>query len=139
MKGQERIIGEILIFAIGLAITSFVVVNFDSVEQSIDAISSTDQLDRIADVVQAAVVKVSLAGDATVRLHVPAQISANDYRIQLVDDHVLVSLLDNETQVTRKIFNINKKYVISGNVVGSAEYVEVTATGNQLMLARRDI
>ena len=56
-KGQYRIVSEILLFAIGLAIASFVVVVFTNLQESITQTSAKDQMLSVSNLISASIIK----------------------------------------------------------------------------------
>ena len=134
-KGQYRIVSEILLFLIGILITSFIIINFGNVEDSVKKISVRDQLESVGNSVATAIVKVANADNATIRLSIPDMVSKNIYRISLRSTNggeMILSTLDGNTSVKRQIFNIdydntgsNNHVINDSDVVSSAEFIEI--------------
>ena len=134
-KGQYRIVSEILLFLIGILITSFVIINFNGIESSVKKITVRDQLESVSDTVATAISKVSNAGNATIRLSIPYLISRNQYKILLRSTNggtLTVSTLDGTASVSRQIFNIdydntnsNNGVINNSDVVSSAGFIEI--------------
>jgi len=127
MKGQYRIISEILLFSIGIMITGYVIINFSNLQGTVRDVSVRDQLSNVADLVASAVAKVANTENSTVELTIPDQISGTFYRISIKDadgGKVIVNTLNNSVTVERQIFNINYDNTdISNNVINNSEVV----------------
>ena len=125
MKGQYRIISEIILFGVGILITSYVIVNFDSLQSATQEITLDDQMNNIADLVATAIVKVSTHDNATIRLTVPDKISDSIYRISIKDadgGKIVITKLGGTASVERHIFNINYNNIINtGSVINNSE------------------
>ena len=134
-KGQHRIISELLLFAVGIVITSYVIINFNAMQDSMKKIAVSDQLETVADIVSAAVVKVANTDNATIKLMVPYLVSGKQYKISLKDvdgGKILINTLDGSAYVERQLFNIDYDNTISSNriinnseVISSAQFIEI--------------
>jgi len=135
MKGQHRIVSEILIFAIGVAITSFVVISFQGVENSISKISMEDQLTSVSNLIRSGIIKVADI-NSTIRLRIPRDVSGAIYKISLEDDKITISTIKKPISVSKQIFNTGHPYIIKGEVFSSAEYVDIISSGLNIMINR---
>ena len=134
-KGQYRIISEILLFLVGILITSFVIIDFGNVESSVKKVSLKDQLESVGDTVATAIVKVANVDNATIRLSIPDKVSNNIYKISITSANggeMTLTTLDGTTSVKRQIFNIdydntnsNNHVINNSDIVSSAGFVEV--------------
>ncbi|MBS3051419.1 MAG: hypothetical protein J4400_04700 [Candidatus Aenigmarchaeota archaeon] len=146
MKGQYRIISEIILFGVGILITSYVIINFNNLQSAVKEITLDDQMNSVADVVSAAVIKVASADNASIRLVIPDKISDSIYRIAIRDadgGKLVISKLDGTASVERKLFNINYDNTISSNnvinnseVVSSAQFIEIVKNEKITILRR---
>ena len=138
MKGQHSILREVFLFAIGVAITSFIVLSFNNVKQTTTELALKDQLLKVADTVLGSVVQLAeLRENATIRLILPPRLSDEIYRIKLSEDSVSVFLLNNPSvNATKKIFNITNTYVISGEVISTGKYFEIIAENKNIRIRR---
>src|SRR3989338_3862111 len=59
MRGQYRIISEIILFSVGILITGYVLINFNSLQSSTAALTLDDQMNGVADAVATAIIKVA--------------------------------------------------------------------------------
>src|SRR3989344_6010510 len=147
MKGQYRIISEIILFGVGILITSYVIINFNNLQSAVKEITLDDQMNSVADVVSAAVIKVASADNASIRLVIPDKISDSIYRIAIRDadgGKLVISKLDGTASVERKLFNINYDNTISSNnvinnseVVSSAQFIEIVKNEKITILRRQ--
>ena len=131
-KGQYRLISEMLLFLIGIMITSYVIINFGSLQTSVTGMATRDP-------VASAIVKVANTDNATIRLVIPVKVSESVYKISIKDQHGLffggiinVTTLDGAISVERQLFNIDYDNTISNNhiinnseVVSSAQLIEI--------------
>jgi hypothetical protein len=135
MKGQHHILNEILIFAFGIAIASFVVISFGGMSNSIEKVSLEDQFGSIAGIIRNGIVKAHYT-NSTVRIMIPEKISNNNYKIILSGNEMTIISLDGSINITKQLFNMDKSYNINGEVVSSASYVKITRRGNIIELSR---
>jgi len=145
-KGQYRIISEILLFGVGILITSYVIVNFDNLQSATKQLTLNDQMNNVADLVSTAIVKASIQDNATIRLTIPDKISDSIYRISIKDaggGKIIISKLDGTASVERQLFNINYNNTINnGNVINnsevasSAQFIEIVNNGKITILRR---
>ena len=144
MRGQYRIISEIILFSVGILITGYVLINFNSLQSSTAALTLDDQMNGVADAVATAIIKVASEDNASLRLVIPDKISGSIYKISIKEGadgngELIISKLDETcaapgcfTSVRRKLFNINHDNTITSNnvinnseVVSSAQFIEI--------------
>ena len=138
IKGQHRILMEVMFFAIGLGITSFVVVSFQGVQKDSDSVSIKDQMETVLNNVLNGIVKASAAESSIVRVEIPTVISGRTYKIfvQNGGNLSITDLKDSSINTTRKIFNIDKSYIVQGEAVSSAGIVLITNDGSKIIVQR---
>ncbi|MFA4820302.1 MAG: hypothetical protein WC613_05090 [Candidatus Aenigmatarchaeota archaeon] len=137
-KGQYRLISEMLLFLLGIMITSYVIVNFNTLQAGVKTMAVKDQMENVIDTVASAIVKVANTNNATIRVVIPGKVSENVYKISIKDQRDLkggiinVSALDGSVSVERQLFNIDYDNTISSNhiinnseVVSSAQLIEI--------------
>ncbi len=139
MKGQYRIVMEVMLFGIGVAITSFVLISFNDLQKNTESVSIRDQMNTVLNTVINGVVKASLTPNTSVRIQVPATISGRTYKffVQNGKNLTVVDLKDTTINVSREIFNIdepNKR--VEGESVSSARIVEITNNGTKIIVQR---
>ncbi len=139
MKGQYRVVMEVMLFGIGVAITSFVLISFNDLQKTTESVSIRDQMNTVLNTVINGVVKASLTPNTTVRIQVPATISGRTYKffVQNGKNLTVVDLKDTTINVSREIFNIdepNKR--VEGESVSSARIVEITNNGTKIIIQR---
>ena len=135
MKGQYRVVSEILIFAIGVAITSFIVMSFQNISGSISSISIEDQLTSVSNLVRSGIIK-GAGTDSIIRLRIPRDVSGMIYKISLEDNNITISTIKEPVSVSKQIFNIGHPYIISGKVFSSAEYINIVSSGSEIRIER---
>ncbi len=142
MKGQYRIISEIILFSIGILITFYVIVNFNSVEDTITDITLYDQFEGVSDLVSEAILKASQTDNTSIRIGIPDTLSNQIYKISIKDadgGKIIVNTLDNSVRIERQLFNINQDNVINNSeVVSTAQYIEVIK-GETISLRRSSV
>ncbi len=137
-KGQHTILREVFLFAIGVAITSFIVLSFNNVQNTSRELAMHDQMLKVATTVAGTVVHLAqIEENATIKIILPEKLSEEIYRIKLSDGVVHVSLFgDSAINVTKKIFNIEKTYVITGEVISTGRFFEVISEDKSIRIRR---
>ena len=133
MKGQQRIVSEVLIFAIGIGIASFVALSFQTLTDSLSRTSVEDHLTSIANVVRSGMIKAA-GTDSIIRLRIPRDVSDMIYKVSVQDDTITIRTMEKGFFVSEKIFNIDHPYIISGEVFSSAEYININSRGSNIIL-----
>lgn len=137
MKGQYRIVLEVMLFAIGVAMASFVLVSFQDLQETISANAMTDQLNAVLIDVMNGAVTASLNENALVRVAIPPTINGEAYRIVAENDVLTASLLEHpDVAVSREIFNIEEGNRVRGDIVSGARIVAITYDGTTMTLQR---
>jgi hypothetical protein len=138
MKGQHRIVMEIMLFSIGIAITGFVVINFQDLRESADELSIKDQLNTVLNDVINSVIKSSLTYNSSLRIDIPYTVSGHSYKIYVNNGNLIAAdMKDRSLSVTRKIFNIDEpNNNIQGEVYSGAGIVEITNTNGKIIIQR---
>jgi hypothetical protein len=136
-KGQYRIVTEVILFAIGVAITGYIVISFGNIHTTVTELSLKDNMNGVANMIANGLLKASLTENSTVRIEIPDQISKYVYMVSLDDDEITVST-DTEPQVTvvKQLFNMSQNYIISGEAVSSAKFLDVIFDGSNLKIKR---
>ena len=137
----SRIVSEMLLFALGIAITTFVIFQFNIVEDNIGRQSFDAQLSAISNSVMNVVKNVQYADNAYVRLEVPPKLSGNDYTISFINEPKKLLIISRSgtpsENFVREIFNIEESYMVSGSVVSGSRFIAVSKQGDQIALQRR--
>ncbi|MFC2142772.1 hypothetical protein ACFLQN_00025 [Candidatus Aenigmatarchaeota archaeon] len=139
MKGQHRIIREIFLFAIGVAITSFIVLSFNNVQYATNKLAMNDQMTSVSNLVTSGIIKATESEESIIRIEIPEKMSGETYIINIDgnDGEIIVSLFDDPSiNLTKKIFNINQDYFMTGNVISTARFFEITREGNNIKIKR---
>ena len=138
MKGQYRIINEVFLFAVGVAILSFVILSFDSVKKHTNTIVMTNDLETVANIIADAITKTA-GKNSTIRIEVPNSFSGNTYIISAMDGKLKLYLAENpDISFSQRLFNMDKSYIISGTVHSTGNYILVSSEGNKISI-RRDL
>lgn len=150
LKGQYDLINEIILFAIGLAITSFIIVNFSKIENTSSALSINDSFKATANKIADAVIKVYSNPNSSITIEIPNKIQEKTYSISLDDatSSVIFKTLDSPyITVSQQLFNISnrnyinnggKKYSIGRSVISSAKYVEIAIENEEIIIRRSE-
>ncbi len=152
-KGQYRIVSEIMLFAAGVAIASFVIVSFSGAKDVIGKNAVSDQLVSVSDLIATSIIKAS-QGNSVVRIRVPATISGEAYRISVIDkeqntgtcakgNDCFLNLSLSSSSYARQVFNISQNYIIKGDVASTAAFIEIVAVkggaGGDVILIERGV
>ena len=143
MIGQYRIISELVLFGIGIMITSYVIINFTNVQNTIQDVTLKDQFDGIADVVSTSVLKAAECGNCTIRFRIPDKVSDKIYKISIKSEYeasvggiLIINTVDGKTFLQRQLFNINydnidgsRNIINNSEVTSNAEFVEIVNNG----------
>ncbi len=137
MKGQFRIINEMLIFGIGIFLVVFVAQNFQAIQGPVSKISMQDQLTEVSDTISTAVIKAYTTGPgSSVKIRLPSRISETAYSIKIQDNKLLVqSQRDASISVTNELFKIGGTYfniIAENGLSGSAGYIKITFDGSKI-------
>src|SRR3989344_5217762 len=126
MKGQVHIISEILLFMVGIVITSFVIFTFTTIASVSEERSLKDQFGGVADALASAILKSTSSKNVTIRMQIPTKLSGKQYAI-IFDDAIIIT--DGKTEITKELFNITKSYNIivqdNGRITSSAQYLTI--------------
>ncbi len=138
-KGQYRIVSEILLFAIGLAVASFVIVVFGNLQDTVSLISAQDQMMSVSNAITASVIK-SMDYNTTIRLRIPDTISGEPYVISFesvpgspcTPGNCVLRLrtVTSGITTTQQLFNISQSHIITGNVYSTARYIEIISNSS---------
>ncbi|MBS3054226.1 MAG: hypothetical protein J4431_01690 [Candidatus Aenigmarchaeota archaeon] len=146
MKGQYRIIMEVLFFAIGILLASYMIISFSGVSDTVKGISTQNQLESVANSIKSAIAKSSELPNAAIRVRVPATISESSYYMRLEseaggncasssDCYLNVTISSGEG-IREKIFNIVGDIdIISGFATSGSEFAEIRKEGNGIRLS----
>ena len=144
-KGQYRIISEILLFAAGLAIASFVVVTLNDLKDSISETSARDQMLSISNLISTSLIK-SMSENTTIRLQIPDTISNEVYTVSfesysggscVIGDCILrLTAVESRLTIVQQLFNISQSHIINGNIYSTARYIEINTVGNRISVER---
>jgi len=147
MLGQYKILSEILIFAIGIAITSYVVLSFSGVRDFIGVVSAQDKLENVANMVINTVVK-SAEDNSFLVMEIPETISGSAYFMKMVDrdgdvcdkgEECFVNLTTSVftgISVKKQLFNISQNYNIKGDVHSTARFLTIYSKEDEITLGR---
>lgn len=137
-KGQHTIVREVFLFAIGVAITSFIVLSFNNVKNTSTNLALEDQMTKVANTVAGSVIKLSQIKDnSTIKLSLPEKLSEEIYIIKMNENGIRVYIFENPSiNITKKMFNITKSYVISGEVVSTGKFFEIVSENSNIWIRR---
>ena len=143
MLGQYRIVSEILIFAIGILITGFVVVNFANIQTFVVDVATDEQYKSASNVVRTAVIRSSYF-NSSLRFSLPPEISGKTYIIRAGDgscskgEQCSILIIDPETgrKFDQEIFNMSQSYNIIGDVVSTSKEFHIANDGNAISIKR---
>jgi len=151
MKGQVRIVSEVLIFAIGIGIAAFVIVQFSIMQEGVQQNSFKDQMQGILNTVTNSLQKAMNSPNSNVDFEMPETLSENSYLVSLYEYSpggekrffaIVHKLGEPSTYVAKEIFNIDKqRYSLSGSVVSGSKFARIssitTGASTKIELQRR--
>ena len=131
MKGQYRVLTEVMIFGIGIAITSFIIVSFQTVQENVSELSLKDNLMSVSNLIATSIVKVAESGTASINLKIPDSIAKETYLISVDNDMVFLQLIRKPNiNASQQLFNITKNHniIVRGNVLDSSSgYLRISS------------
>lgn len=128
MKGQNKIVNEILLFALGISITAAIIINFQIVHNSANDTTIYSNFNNVANTVINGITQVLNGDEGKVVVRIPDKISSEVYRIKISSDSLIISSIDNPSiNITKDLFNISSSHIIYGDVISSARYVEIVS------------
>ena len=141
MKGQYRVLSEVMIFGIGIAITSFIIISFQSVQENITKISLEDNLMSVSNLIATSIVRVAESGNSDLRLKIPQSIAEQSYIISTDDDMLILRFTEKpDINVTQQLFNItqNHNIIVMGNFLdSSSRYLEISSENGVDIIIRK--
>ncbi len=144
MKGQYRILSEVLIFAVGLAIASYVSLSFSDVRDFIGMASTRDKLENAANAIANSVI-ISTRENSFLVLEIPESVSGKGYSIRVLDagggectkpEDCFLNMSTTDVSVSKQLFNISQNYNIKGDVYSTARFLTITSRGGEIILGR---
>lgn len=130
MRGQYRILSEVLLFTLGVAITSFVILSFQNARDYITRSSMENQLEAAANIVSSSVIRGS-GKNSVIILRVPDRLSEAAYRIFADCDEnectMNAAALESKFSASRRLFNMGLEHNIRGDVTSTSRYLEVVS------------
>ena len=135
MRGQVRIVSEVLLFMAGLVMASFVIFTFTNVSSSAGETALKDQLDGVADMLASAILKSTAGVNTTIKVELPAKLSGRQYFVEFGD---AITVTDGRIIVKKELFNITKSYSIiaPAGITSSAQYIAVRFDGKNIIIRR---
>ncbi len=128
-KGQTRIVGEMLLFAVGVMILSYILITFGILQTGINELSVADQLQGVNNYIKTSFMTVANteADRVNITIELPLKVSGHEYIIEIyndevtLDDYYLVTYLITEpsTNTTGQLFNSRNDYIIEETVLRS--------------------
>jgi len=147
MKGQYRLVMEVLFFGIGVLLTVYVVNSFFDARAFLTGVADKSQLKTASETMMTAIVKASRHGNAEAYVRIPVMISGNGYVIRAEDSNGGActpgeSCFLNATSASgaserEEIFNIANPYNINGFVDSAQEYAMARKTSGLITITSR--
>ena len=103
MKGQYRVINELLLFGIGAILAISVVTMISTLIIPVQSRSQKEQYEMVADLVSLATTKTYLCsnyGDCRLFVYIPEKLSGDRYRITLDNDQLSISNFRTQEDIT---------------------------------------
>jgi len=138
MKGQYRVVMEIMLFGIGVAIASFVLVVFTNMQNVASDLSTRDQFEMILNSVSNSMISASQSANSTISQQIPPSVSGHTYKlfIQNKSNITALDMQDPSVNVTRNVFKLNESIILEGEVISSAGTIQISFNGTHLRIGR---
>jgi hypothetical protein len=137
MKGQYRIVSEIMLFAIGVVIASFVILNYQNLQGILTELTLKDNLLSVSDTLSAGILKAA-ESNSIVRIRIPYEISGKMYTISVKNDTIILASFENPAiNVTQQLFNISQSHniTLSGNILlSSSRYLQIRTLDDKIVI-----
>lgn len=144
-KGQYRIVSELILFGLGIMLTSYVITNFGTIRDTLSEVTIEDQMNGVMDTVSVAIIKLNNVENGTIRMSIPPELSGKQYRISIKDadgGKIVLNTLDGGVVLERQLFNIDYDNIVPGNrlinnseIISTAEFIEIVK--NEKITIRR--
>ncbi|MCK4730299.1 MAG: hypothetical protein KAT28_03190 [Candidatus Aenigmarchaeota archaeon] len=138
MKGQHKIINELLLFGIGALVTLSLAGTVASFVTSLQRQAQTEQYYIISNLVSMATTKAYLCGksaDCSITVDIPEKLSDARYTISLSKNHINVRNFRSDKGITRKLLNL--EYILTnGLATSSAGYFILSSTEGNIRISR---
>lgn len=143
MHGQYRILSEVLLFALGMAIASYVTLSFSSVRDFVGSESTRDKMESVATNIMNSVVKTTQANSVLI-IEIPQRISEREYRIKVsasdgectIGKDCFLNLSADGISVSKQLFNISQNYNIKGDVRSTARFLSISSKPGEIVIGR---
>ena len=139
MKGQYRVLLEIVFILLGILITGYVLSTFKTLQDKTNEATVEDNINAVADSALTALIKVYTTDNSIVRFNVPEKISEHTYKILLDGDNnrlVVISVKNRAINSTRQIFNIPANRINKSEVYSSSVIIEAINQGGVIGIRR---
>ncbi len=139
MRGQFRVINELLLFGIGALLALSVAGTISFAVDSLQKQTERDQYYMIANLVSMATTKSYLCNkltdaDCNLVVDIPQKLSEEKYTIHLLDN-ITISNFRTGEEIFIKAPKLNK--TLSGYITSSARYFVLNSTNEGITLSRR--
>ncbi len=139
MRGQFRVINELLLFGIGALLALSVAGTISFAVDSLQKQTERDQYYMIANLVSMATTKTYLCNkltdaDCNLVVDIPQKLSEEKYTIHLLDN-ITISNFRTGEEIFIKPPKLNK--TLSGYITSSAKYFVLNSTNEGITLSRR--
>ncbi|OYT58206.1 MAG: hypothetical protein DRO96_00860 [Candidatus Aenigmatarchaeota archaeon] len=138
MKGQYRIVSEVLLFGIGIGIAILVLTTYQTLSNSISKITFSDQLEGVSEIITSNIVKVFENKNVCwIVLEIPNKVSGREYKIVLDNKnyataYLVISDYENpKIRVEKELFNISNNNIDYSEVLSTARYINISRDVNE--------
>lgn len=140
MKGQFKIVNELLIFAIGIGIAVVIIFIFQTVRDVTSNIAIKDQAEEVANLLSSYILKANQSGSYyEARIKLPEKIGGHNYYIKIKDKNgkaILAIVTSTGYSFSQELFNIDKNKIITETIPSSAEYIIISSNETNIFLNR---
>ncbi|MCD6215988.1 MAG: hypothetical protein J7J92_02855 [Candidatus Aenigmarchaeota archaeon] len=141
MKGQIKIVNELLIFAIGMGIAVVIILIFQTVRDVTSQVAIKDQTEEVGNLISSYILKANQSNAYyEARLQIPEKIGGHKYYIDVKDkdgEAVLTLVSSSGYSFSQELFNIDKNKIITEKIASSAKYISISSDKNRIYLNRQ--
>ena len=136
-KGQYRILNEVFVFALGIAILSFVIISFGSVQDNLNLVLLENNMEAISDVFSIGIIKASMI-NSSIRTDIPPEFLGHQYIISIDGNIIKLTSMKNPSYiVSKELFNMNETHNIKGDIISSGEFFLISSVNNNIVIKRK--
>lgn len=139
MKGQARIINELLLFGIGAMLALSVASTLSYAVNTFSSRTQGEQYSYVGNMVSMAIVKSFICGkqgQCEIMTRLPEKISEERYIISFSGNNVSIIDFKTREMILSRLPTIDEISMLSGSATSSAEYIVIASNQNSINISR---